>query len=285
MQWNSLMAASTAIFLFSVPSLALEPSFYPEATKVWGGALPGQRTHYTPDVGYPDELPNATHGGAVYAGWSVTNGFARHWNINYNLLNLRAEPKHGLWRWKFPGATRDFWWCELGGQWDGADGFADGTDVQWGMGKIWEQIRKSPMNSVDSFGYLGKGTKLADYVNDMVPVELSTKSGASIWRNKGSSSAPKYQRMWAYGVEFYLFTAYYGWPTMLAGTPCTGGKISGDGCDSLVHQFIAMVLPDAYSGFVGLPTCADPCISALRTTPRTSMSQMSTSFSPPMIKS
>eukprot|EP00965_Chrysotila_dentata_P235830 6200975-Pleurochrysis_carterae.AAC.2 len=94
------------------------------------------------------------------------------------------------------------------------------------MGKIWEQIRKSPMNSVDSFGYLGKGTKLADYVIDMVPVELSTKSGASIWRNKGSSSAPKYQRMWAYGVEFYLFTAYYGWPTMLAGTPCTGGKIS-----------------------------------------------------------
>eukprot|EP00965_Chrysotila_dentata_P199781 6179585-Pleurochrysis_carterae.AAC.1 len=60
----------------------------------------------------------------------MTNNFLRYWTIFYGILSLRGEPKHGLWKWTVPGASSSFWWCELGGQYSGNNGLADGTNQQ-----------------------------------------------------------------------------------------------------------------------------------------------------------
>eukprot|EP00965_Chrysotila_dentata_P254212 6211799-Pleurochrysis_carterae.AAC.5 len=44
----------------------------------------------------------------------ATNGFARYWHIDYSQFAFRGEPKHGLWQWTMPGASRPIWWCDLG---------------------------------------------------------------------------------------------------------------------------------------------------------------------------
>jgi hypothetical protein len=166
---------------------------------------------------------------------------------------------------------------------EGTDGLrdeADGAYGQHGMREVVDRLAQFP----SELGPLGRAAKLDNIALTINRVTISDQMGASFWLNDGTSVDFDFNAYLPEDAEIYLFSAYYGYedplyPAMFGNTadPDFGSnfcdsddKTIADGtCDSLVHTFVATILPESFTeGRVGLPTfglhygpldIADPC--------------------------
>ena len=206
---------------------------------------------------YAYQYPSVSSNGGtnLSMGWDSTNQNVRFWNIAYDVLTLRGEPKHGLWKWTEPDANVSFWWCEMGGAWSGEDGFIDIDKNQFGMNAVFENLPKGD-EILPRLGPLAKRAMVDNIALALLSVTLSYNMGGRIWLNDGNDTHPYWSgHMPPEDTEIYVLAAYYGWPFMFNGTACTGDrKIVNNTCDSLIHTFIVVVLPEEeeYIGRAGL---------------------------------
>lgn len=170
----------------------------------------------------PAEGQSAPYGAAAYFAWTQTNSFLRFFNLVYSRVDLMGEPKHGLWNYEVPGATLEFYWCDMGLTLADATpeaktiGLGDHLPEQSGMQQFWDGVRQGfhpPERAMEQIGPLGKAAKLDSIAVDIVRVHLS--SGASLWKNVGSSEVPRYEVASHADdtTEYYLMTSHYpGYP-------------------------------------------------------------------------
>ena len=157
------------------------------------------------------------HGAAAYFAWTQTNSFLRFFSLVYNTAYIMGEPKHGMWSYKVEGASREFYWCDMGLSLSpGSDtsrsvGLGDHLPYQAGMDKFWSGVRQGfdPRELASKqFGPLAKEAKLGSFTVDVVRMEMS--KGAYIWKNVGSGKDPRYEILATDNrTEYYILTAYY----------------------------------------------------------------------------
>jgi len=213
--------------------------------------------------------PSSYYGSDAINGWSTTNNYLRFWYVNYDTITIRGEPKHGLWRWTEPDAELSFWWCGLGGVFEGTDGLRDEPDGARGQNGMREIIDRLALNPSD-LGPLGQAAKLDNIALTLNRVTITDQMGASFWLNDGTSTNFDYNAYLPDEAEIYLFSAYYNfedplYPSMFGDTSdesfgenfCDSDdkSIAAGTCDSLVQTFVAAVLPASITeSRVGLPT-------------------------------
>jgi len=217
------------------------------------GVLPGDVTDQTSGRGYPSSLMSEdVHGAEFYTGWTVTNGFARFYTIQYNSFSMKGELKHGLWKWTSSGAgdKADIWWCEMGGSWDTtvSSGHIDNENQQ-NMDKIWEVIRNS--DNVNDLGPLAEDANLSDFAVNAI--RLYPTPSTHLWLNRGTSTEPAFRAEPHGDAEFYYVEHLYGYTDipLFHGTECDG--TNSDDCINLHDTVVVVMRKEITSGLVGLP--------------------------------
>lgn len=187
---------------------------------------------------------NSVHGSENLIGWTATNNWLRYWMIQYNVLTIVGEPKHGLWKWTVPGADLGIWWCEMSGNWDPVDEGHDYDDLdgrQSGMKAIWNKVITS--SAANKAGPLGKRAKIDELAVDFIKMDLT--GDANMWYNFGTELKPVW---WPNREgEVYIYSAYYGWkedpetkiPNMMDGRREDGANI---------HLMVAVVVDNDLAG-------------------------------------
>ena len=204
--------------------------------------------------GYPARPHAGLRGGNVFAGWTTTNNFLRHFFVAYDVLIGAGEFKHGLWSWHMENSSLPLWWCELGGQFVGTDGLADttvthtsagGQNPQRNMQAIWDRIDRSP--NANKFGPLARAAGLDRLATTAIRVHLHNQ--AKLWMNRNSSSSPFLTPVTDADGDFevYLFRSPYTGANMYDAPACPPGTNVTNANDfecGLEHTHVA-VIPSA----------------------------------------
>jgi len=210
--------AGLQFVVFAIVVLAVPPACAADGHVDYFEYLPGDHHEQDPEHGITSNAPETMHGASTYFGWTSTNKFVRNFLISYDMLSVKGEPKHGLWKWTVPGTdpgSPKIWWCELGGAIasGASSGHVDASTAtsalagQSGMGPVWEMIRE--MHRVNDPGTKAAAAKFSSVAQTFARVYLS--ASANVWGNAGTGSKPSYEIVDSSEgrFEWYVFEAYY----------------------------------------------------------------------------
>ena len=95
--------AGLQFVVFAIVALAVPPACASDGHVDYFEYLPGDHHEQDPEQGIISKKPEMMHGASTYFRWTSLNKLVCNFLISYDMLSVKGEPKHGLWKGTVPG--------------------------------------------------------------------------------------------------------------------------------------------------------------------------------------